>query len=46
MVATLAGEPLYARYGYTEDERFDIGLAGGITLPAVRMSKRFGAYGA
>ena len=39
MVATLAGEPLYARYGYTEDERFDIELAGGIALPAVRMSK-------
>ena len=39
LVATLAGEPLYAAAGYRADERFDIALANGLTLPAVRMSK-------
>jgi GNAT superfamily N-acetyltransferase len=39
MVATLAGEPLYARYGYRVLERFDAPLPGGVTLPVVRMAK-------
>ena len=39
LVATLAGEPLYAAAGYREVERFDIALANGLALPAVRMCK-------
>ncbi|MEO8739579.1 MAG: GNAT family N-acetyltransferase [Casimicrobiaceae bacterium] len=39
LVATLAGEPLYAAAGYQAHERFDIALANGLTLPAVRMRK-------
>jgi GNAT superfamily N-acetyltransferase len=39
LVATLAGEPLYARHDYRAVERFDIALANGLGLPAVRMSK-------
>lgn len=39
MVATLAGEPLYAAFGYSVVERYEIPLAGGLTLPAVRMAK-------
>jgi N-acetylglutamate synthase-like GNAT family acetyltransferase len=38
-VATLAGEPLYAAFGYRVVERYDIPLAGGLALPAVRMAK-------
>jgi hypothetical protein len=41
MVATLAGVPLYARFGYHEVERFEIELKNGLKLPAVRMGKRF-----
>ncbi|MEP6670546.1 MAG: GNAT family N-acetyltransferase [Chthoniobacter sp.] len=41
MVATLAGEPLYAAFGYVVDERYEVSLAGGLTLPVVRMSKVF-----
>jgi GNAT superfamily N-acetyltransferase len=41
MVATLAGEPLYARFGYAEEERFEIRLATGGMLPVVRMGKSF-----
>jgi GNAT superfamily N-acetyltransferase len=43
MVATLAGEPLYAAFGYAVVERYEITLPGGLTLPAVRMGKRFSA---
>ena len=39
IVATLAGEPLYASFGYGVVERYDISLAGGLLLPAVRMTK-------
>jgi GNAT superfamily N-acetyltransferase len=39
LVATLAGEPLYARHDYRAVERFDIPLAHGLGLPVVRMSK-------
>lgn len=40
MVATLAGEPLYARHGYRVLERYDAPLPGGITLPVVRMARK------
>ena len=40
-VATLAGEPLYAAFGYTAVERYEIPMAGGASLPVVRMSKHF-----
>jgi GNAT superfamily N-acetyltransferase len=39
LVATLAGEPLYASFGYAVVERFDIPLTNGLGLPAVRMRK-------
>ena len=39
IVATLAGEPLYARFGYVVVERYEIPMAGGLSLPVVRMSK-------
>jgi len=39
LVATLAGEPLYATFGYAATERFDIQLSNGLPLPAIRMGK-------
>jgi GNAT superfamily N-acetyltransferase len=39
IVATLTGEPLYAAFGYTVIERYEIPIPGGLTLPAVRMTK-------
>ena len=39
IVATLAGEPLYATFGYAVIHRYDIPLADGLNLPAVRMTK-------
>lgn len=39
MVATLAGEPLYARHGYRVLERYDAPLPGGLALPVVRMAR-------
>lgn len=39
IVATLAGELLYATFGYEVIERFDIPLTGGLTIAAVRMSR-------
>jgi hypothetical protein len=45
VVATLAGEPLYAAFGYAIVERLDIVLAGGLRLPVVRMTKRIEANG-
>ena len=41
LVATLAGEPLYASFGYTVAERYEIPLSDSLTLPAVRMVKSF-----
>jgi N-acetylglutamate synthase-like GNAT family acetyltransferase len=41
MVATLAGEPLYAAFGYEVVERYEVPLVNGLTLPAVRMQKAF-----
>jgi GNAT superfamily N-acetyltransferase len=39
LVATLAGEPLYASYGYTVVERYESPMADGLNLPVVRMVK-------
>jgi GNAT superfamily N-acetyltransferase len=39
LVATLAGEKLYAAFGYTAVERYDSPLPGGLPLPVVRMTK-------
>jgi hypothetical protein len=39
IVSTLAGEPLYAKFGYLASERYDVGLAGGLALPVVRMER-------
>jgi GNAT superfamily N-acetyltransferase len=39
MVATTAGEPLYAARGYVVEERYEAPLPGGLTLPVVRMGK-------
>jgi N-acetylglutamate synthase-like GNAT family acetyltransferase len=41
IVATLTGEPLYAAFGYTAIGSFEIPMAGGLSLPAVRMTKKF-----
>ena len=40
LVATLAGEPLYASFGYAVAERYEVPLGGGLALPVVRMVKR------
>jgi len=40
LVATLAGEPLYAAFGFAAVEHFEIPLAGALTMPVVRMRKR------
>ena len=40
LVATLAGEPLYASFGYTPVERYEVPMKGGLSLPVVRMIKR------
>ena len=45
LVATLAGEPLYARFGYTVLERYDAPMPGGLSLAVVRMEKTFAADG-
>jgi GNAT superfamily N-acetyltransferase len=39
LVATLAGEPLYAAFGYAVVERSDIPLSHGLSLPCVKMAK-------
>jgi predicted N-acetyltransferase YhbS len=39
IVATLAGEPLYATFGYAVAERYEIEMTGGLMLPVVRMTK-------
>lgn len=41
LVATLAGEPLYASAGYSVVERYKAPLSNGLNLPVVRMSKSF-----
>lgn len=39
IVATLAGEPLYAFFGYAIVERYQIAMVSGMSLPVVKMSK-------
>lgn len=41
LVATLAGEPLYASFGYTVAERYEVALSDSLKLPVVRMVKSF-----
>lgn len=41
LVATLAGEPLYAAFGYVAIERYEVPLTGGHVLGVARMAKRF-----
>jgi GNAT superfamily N-acetyltransferase len=43
LVATLAGEALYAASGFTAGERFEIPLVGTLAMPVVRMSKNIAA---
>ncbi|MGV3774249.1 MAG: GNAT family N-acetyltransferase [Verrucomicrobiales bacterium] len=40
LVATLAGEPLYAAFGYLVAERLELPLSNGLKLPGVKMFKR------
>jgi len=40
LVATLAGEPLYAAFAYEVVERYEVPMSGGLKLPVVRMRKR------
>jgi GNAT superfamily N-acetyltransferase len=40
IVATLAGEPLYAAFGYGVIERYEVDLLGGLKLPVVRMTRK------
>lgn len=39
MVATLAGVPLYVRFGYVVAERYEVPMRDGLMLPVVRMMK-------
>jgi N-acetylglutamate synthase-like GNAT family acetyltransferase len=39
LVATLAGEFLYASHGYAVIKRYDSPLSGGLNLPVVHMAK-------
>lgn len=41
IVATLAGEPLYSRFGYRTIKQFEILLPNHKTLPVIRMFKNF-----
>jgi len=44
IMSTLAGEPLYAAFGYRVSERCEVEMAGGLKLPILRMEKgRLGA---
>jgi GNAT superfamily N-acetyltransferase len=42
LVATLAGEPLYAAHGYEAVERYELPMRDGLGLPVVKMTKRLG----
>ncbi len=43
--ATLAGEPLYAAFGYRVEERYEINLPKGLKLQVVRMTKQLAEAG-
>ena len=40
IVATLAGEPLYASFGYAVVQRYEIPMIKGLSLPVIRMTRR------
>jgi GNAT superfamily N-acetyltransferase len=42
LAATLAGEGLYARFGYAVTERYDAPMPGGLTIAVVKMTKELG----
>jgi FMN phosphatase YigB (HAD superfamily) len=42
IAATLAGEPLYASFGYVVTERCEVAMANGLKLPVARMTRTFG----
>lgn len=39
LMATVAGEPLYAAYGFTVEERVEVPTSKGVRVPGARMSK-------
>lgn len=39
LVATLLGEPLYAKFGYVACERYEVALPNGENLPVIKMVK-------
>lgn len=39
LVSTLPGEPLYASFGFTVDDRFELALDGGLHVPLACMSR-------
>jgi GNAT superfamily N-acetyltransferase len=43
LVATVAGEPLYAAYGFTVVERLAVPTSRGVTVPCARMAKPIAA---
>ena len=43
LVATLAGESLYAAFAFRAVERYELALAKGVSLPVVRMAKTLAA---
>jgi len=45
MGATLTGIPLYRRHGYVQQERIDLPLANGESLPIVKMTKNISPVG-
>ncbi|AFY96263.1 GNAT family N-acetyltransferase [Chamaesiphon minutus] len=45
IVATLAGEQLYCKFGYRTIDRFEISLPNNHTLPVVKMFKEFSEHG-
>jgi GNAT superfamily N-acetyltransferase len=40
LVATVAGEPLYASYGFSVIERMEVPTSTGVTVPCARMRKQ------
>jgi len=44
-VATLAGEPLYASFGYAVLDRYNIAMRDGLSLPVVRMKRNVNPLG-
>lgn len=41
LCATVAGEPLYAKFGYAVTERYDAAMPGGLSIAVVHMRKSF-----